>query len=270
MGADDVGGKYDGSCTKGRFYGFRAYGGATEKKFKTLAEAKTFDRARYTDVAYASASECLGTGGSCALIETTKARSVVGAGLPDCTAAGGARCYANRDDPGWYYQYGDVCPTKTCTDPGACSSEKTGSGSLVTFGCVLWNGFQPLGGQGGSDPCINTKGLPVTFGYASDYLTGVPRDSCGFTVSGDSTLYRGQQRSSVSPPSAPLARITAGARGGVQYSGLQLDPGSPPQNTTAGTRSDFAESVYWLEVPRELHSCRHDPAGGNTICPGAR
>ncbi len=269
MGADDVGGLYDGTCTKGRFYGFRAYGGTAEKKFTTLLEAKTFDRARYTDVAYTSA-DCAGTGNSCALIDTTKARAVVGAGLPDCTAAGGARCYANRDDPGWFYQYGDVCPTQTCPSFGACSSEKTGSGSLVTFGCVLWNGFQPVGAQGGGDPCTGSLGTPLTYGYASDYVTGVPRYGCGYAMSGDTTLYRGQQRSSVSPPSAPLARITAGARGGVQYSGLQLDPGSAPQNTAAGTRSDFAESVYWLEVSRELHSCRHDPAASNTICPGAR
>jgi type IV pilus assembly protein PilY1 len=269
MGADDLGGKYAGTCTKGRFYGFRAYGGATEKKFTTVAQAKTFDKARYTDVAYSS-TDCPGTGNSCALIDTTKAKAVVGASLPDCTATGGTRCYANRDDPGWFYQYGDVCPTKTCPDFGTCSSEKTGSGSLVTFGCVLWNGFQPIGAQGGNDPCTGTLGTPLTYGYASDFLTGVPRAGCGYTVSGDTTLYRGQQRSSVSPPSAPLARITAGARGGVQYSGLQLDPGSAPQNTAAGTRSDFAESVYWLEVGRELHSCRHDAASSNSICPGAR
>ncbi len=269
MGADDVGGAYTAACTKGRFYGLRAYGGSAEKKFKTQAEAKTFDRARSTDVAYASA-DCAGTGNSCALIDTTKARAVVGAGLADCSAAGGARCYAKRGDPGWFYQYGDVCPAQTCPDFGACSSEKTGSGSLVTFGCVLWNGFQPIGVQGGGDPCTGTLGTPLTYGYASDYLTGVPRYGCGYAIDGSTTLYRGQQRSSVSPPSAPLARITAGARGGVQYSGLQLDPGSPPQNTAAGTRSDFAESVYWLEVPRELHSCRHDPAAGNALCPGAR
>jgi type IV pilus assembly protein PilY1 len=270
MGADDVGGKYAAACTKARFYGFRAYGGMAEKKFTTAAEAKTFDQARYTDVPFTSAS-CPGTGNSCSLIETTKARAVVGAGLPDCSAApGGARCYATRSDPGWFYQYGDVCPTQSCPDFGACSSEKTGSGSLVTFGCVLWNGFQPIGVQGGDDPCSGELGTPVTYGYASDYLTGVPRAGCGYAVTGSTTLYRGMQRSAVSPPSAPLARITAGARGGVQYSGLQLDPGSAPQNTAAGTRSDFAESVYWLEVPRELHSCRHDPASSNTICPGAR
>jgi type IV pilus assembly protein PilY1 len=270
MGADDVVGKYTAACTKGRFYGIRAYGGATEKKFKTQAEAKTFDRARYTDVTYPSA-ECAGTGSKCGLIDTTKARAVVGSTLPDCTAAGGAQCYAKRGDPGWFYQYGDVCPTQSCPDFGTCSSEKTGSGSLVTFSCVLWNGFQPIGvQQAGIDPCSVDLGSPLTYGYASDYLSGVPRDGCGYTVPGATTLYRGQQRSSVSPPSAPLARITAGARGGVQYSGLQLDPGSAPQNTAAGTRSDFAESVYWLEVPRELHSCRHDAAGGNTICPGAR
>jgi type IV pilus assembly protein PilY1 len=267
MGADDVGGKYDGSCTKARFFGFVAYGGDAKKKFTTASEAKTFDRARSTDVAFSS-SDC--PGGSCALIDTTRARAVVGANLPDCTAAGGAQCYAKQGDPGWFYQYGDVCPTSACPDFGACSSEKTGSGSLVTFGCVLWNGFQPIGVQSGGDPCTGDIGSPLSYGYTSDYLTGVPRQGCGYSVTGSTTLYRGQQRSSVSPPSAPLARITAGARGGVQYSGLQLDPGSPPQNTSAGTRTDFAESVYWLEVPRELHSCRHDPASSNTVCPGAR
>jgi len=176
------------------------------------------------------------------------------------------KCRALNGDPGWFYEYGVTCPAKSCAAFGTCSPEKTGSGALVTFGCVLWNGFQPVGASGGTDPCTGTVGAPIAYGYATDYVSGVPKAGCGYTYLPDTALYRGQERASVSPPSAPLLRITAGAKGGVHYGGLQLDPGASPEAKSTGERSDFAESVYWLEVDRQTHACRHDATSAATSC----
>ncbi|MGC3997949.1 MAG: hypothetical protein QM767_10835 [Anaeromyxobacter sp.] len=256
--------QFSTTCTKARFYGVLAYGHYPEKMFKTQDEAKAFDSSRYTDSAGFTSSACASAPGkSCSLVDTTRAKMTVSSATATCPSG---RCYANTKDPGWFYEYGTVCPTGSCPDYGTCSPEKTGSGALVTFGCVLWNGFQPLGAQGGSDPCSGDTGTPLTYGYVSDYITGTPMASCGYTAASDTTLYRAQQRGALSPPSAPLLRITAGAGGGVRYGGLQMDPGGAPTNTTTGERSDFAEMVYWLEVPRELHSCRHDSETTSSSC----
>jgi type IV pilus assembly protein PilY1 len=75
------------------------------------------------------------------------------------------------------------------------------------------------------------------------------------------TLYRATQRSTTAPPSAPLVRVTVNADGKVSYSTLQLDSGAPPANKQIGTRNDLFEPVYWLEVPRDLHNCRHTATG---------
>jgi len=110
-------------------------------------------------------------------------------------------------------------------------------------------------------------GLPLVFGYASDYLSGTPSGNCGYNAPPDSILYRAAQRNSVAPPSGGIFRVSVSAKGEVAYSSLQMDPGAPPSAITPGTRSDIAEPVYWLEVPRQLHDCRHDKDKTGTACP---
>ncbi|MCM2332644.1 MAG: hypothetical protein NDI82_01705, partial [Anaeromyxobacteraceae bacterium] len=264
-GDGDVGGTYGGACTRSRFFGVLAYGGHPEKMFSKAADMPTFEAARYTDVAGFTNAACLSTGKNCSLVDTTRAVALVNSPVPECDPKG-SKCSALNSDPGWFYEYGVVCPAASCADFGTCSAEKTGSGALVTFGCVLWNGFQPLGAQGGTDPCTGNVGTPLAFGYATEFVSGVPRAGCGYTYPPDAVLYRGQQRASVSPPSAPLLRITAGKGGGVHYGGLQLDPGAPPESKTTGERTDFAEPVYWLEVDRQSHRCRHDENASQSAC----
>ena len=58
-------------------------------------------------------------------------------------------------------------------------------------------------------------------------------------------------------PQNPMPRVIVTADGQVKYSSLQMDAGSQPQSTTLGYRDAITELLYYLEVPRDLHSCRH-------------
>jgi type IV pilus assembly protein PilY1 len=253
-----------GTCPVNRFFGVLAYGRYPEKTFATAAEAARFDRNRYTDATFTKAGVCTSTGGNCTLVNTSTATTQVGLTYPTC-GTGVTTCAATVDDPGWMYQYGVKCPVANCPST-SCSNEKTGSASQVVYGCVVWNGFQPVGAQSGSDPCSGSVGTPVVYGYASDYISGVPQQTCGYNTPPDQILYRAQQRSTVSAPSAGIFRVSVSASGQVAYSSLQVDPGSSPANTQTGTRTDIAEPVYWLEVPKQVHDCRHDPARSGTAC----
>ena len=105
------------------------------------------------------------------------------------------------------------------------------------------------------------------YGYAANYISGVPTGACGYSVAPDPILYRASQRDTVAPPSGGIFRVAVSAKGEVGYSSLQIDPGAAPTSIQPGTRSDIAEPVYWLEVPRQLHDCRHDPTKTGTACP---
>jgi type IV pilus assembly protein PilY1 len=130
----------------------------------------------------------------------------------------------------------------------------------VVLGCAAWGGFRPYGAVTSTDPCTGGVGTPITYGYVADYVTGAPSTSCGYADAG--LLYRASPRSTTAPPSASTVRVTLNAKGQVSYSALQLDAGAPPSNKQLGVRSDIFEPIYWLEVPRQLHNCRH-VAGGN-------
>jgi type IV pilus assembly protein PilY1 len=275
IGEDDVGASFTAACPKNRFFSVLAYGGHPEKTFyttssgttkETVSGAVAFEKSRYTDATFTgSGGACASTGGSCSLIDTTLAQTTVNQAWPTCLG-GATKCWATATDPGWYYEYGGA--VKACADcvNTGCRNEKTGSSASIVFGCTLWNGFQPVGSTGGTDPCSGTVGLPLVFGYASDYLSGVPSGNCGYNAPPDSILYRAAQRNSVAPPSGGIFRVSVSAKGEVAYSALQMDPGAPPSAVTPGTRSDIAEPVYWLEVPRDLHNCRHDKDKTGTAC----
>ncbi|HQR29045.1 MAG TPA: PilC/PilY family type IV pilus protein [Anaeromyxobacteraceae bacterium] len=250
-----------GSVSRNRFYGVWAYGGIATKTFSDQASARTFDANRFTDGAYAAS--CTGTrGNSCSLVETTHAevRYVTDPRMPTVTCLSGSVCSALPSDPGWFYEYGRRCPAAECVDP-TWNDEKTGSGSSVVLGCAVWSGLRPYGKASGGDPCTNLA-TPITYGYLADFVSGVPTAACGYDQS--NLLYRATQRSTTAPPSAPLVRVTVNEAGKVSYSTLQLDSGAPPANKQLGVRTDLFEPMYWLEVPRDLHNCRHTPNGN---CP---
>jgi type IV pilus assembly protein PilY1 len=247
-----------GTVSQNRFYGVWSYGGIATKTFSDQATARTFDANRFTDAAFAGT--CNGTNGNtCRLVETTYARSTfaVDPRMSTITCTQGTTCAAQSTDPGWFFEYGRSCPATSCVDP-TWNDEKTGSGSSVVLGCAVWSGIRPYGAASGGDPCTNLA-TPITYGYLSDYVTGAPSAACSY-VDG-TTLYRATQRSTTAPPSSPLVRVTVSASGKVSYSTLQLDSGAPPANKQIGTRNDLFEPVYWLEVPRNLHNCRHTASG---------
>jgi len=264
---------FAGACPKSRFFGVLAYGRYTEKTFTDATTAIRFERNRYTDTrnAFTGSGLCTSTGGNCNLVDTTYAVTHVNVPFATCgTRTDGVTqttCYATSEDPGWFYEYGDNCPTNNCGNLAACRNEKSGSAAQILFGCTVWNGFVPVGAQTGDDPCSGKVGTPLVFGYAANYLSGVPSGACGYTVSPDTLLYRASQRDTVAPPSGGIFRVAVSAKGEVGYSSLQIDPGAAPTSIQPGTRSDIAEPVYWLEVPRQLHDCRHDSTRTGTSCP---
>jgi type IV pilus assembly protein PilY1 len=244
---------------RNRFYGIWAYGKDPKKTFKTQAEAKAFDDNRFTDVAYTG---CSGpAGGTCKLVETTNAKvTYSGTDLlaASTTCEGGGTCTATASDAGWFYEYGRQCPLGRCVEAPPWKDEKTGSGATVVLGCTAWGGFRPFGAATSTDPCSGELGRPATYGYVADHVTGTPGKNCGYP--GGGVVARATPRSTTAPPTGSTVRITFNAGGAVSYSALQIDAGAPPTNTSMGVRTEMAEPVYWLEVPRQLHSCRHDVA----------
>lgn len=257
------------AMTHNRFYGIKSYGGPAQKTFSDLASAKVFDRNRYTDVDYSGTC----AGGSCSLIDTTQANVTFDintpANLTTTCADGSSKCTATTDDPGWFYEFGDRCPLESCNTPPPWTDEKTGSGANVILGCVDWGGFRPFGAtstdSGGTvtDPCSGNQGAPTVYDYSVNYISGAPSFSCsGFSSAGQ--LYAAAQRSVTAAPGGATVRVDINAQGQINYSSLQLDSGSPPSSQSAGTSSVMGTKLYWLQVPQQLHNCRHvNPASCN-------
>jgi type IV pilus assembly protein PilY1 len=264
MGTRDLQGTF-AAPPRNRFYGVWSYGRDTKKMFKTQAEAKTFDGNRFTDAAYGGT--CSGTSGNtCRLVDVTQAKVTFDPNNPLTMSTGcqagvpaGTACAATVEDPGWFYEYGVRCPLKDCGGETGWNDEKTGSGAGGGGNaCVTWGGFRPSGMTTTTDPCSGEIGTPVTYGYVAHAITGTPTTSCGYGEAG--VVHRAAKRSTTAPPTGPTMRVTLNAKGEIQYSALQIDAGAAPANKAIGTRKQAAEPVYWLEVPRQLHECRHEAA----------
>ena len=101
------------------------------------------------------------------------------------------------------------------------------------------------------------------YDYSVNYVTGAPSYYCSGYASGGQT-YFASQRSVTASPGGATVRVDINAQGQINYSSLQLDSGSPPSSQSAGTRSASGTQLYWLQVPQQLHSCRHvDPSSCN-------
>jgi type IV pilus assembly protein PilY1 len=255
--------------THNRFYGLWSYG--VPRTFNSAATAATFDVNRFTDVSFAGS--CNGpTGNNCTLVNTTYA-AVSGSGAVTCscpspgaTPCSTTKCNATSDDPGWFYEYGWACPTgATCSDPLPWQNERTASGSTILAGCVDWNTFRSQGSPGGTDPCVSQSIAARNQTYLSDMISGTPSTTCGFQT--DATcgpvagIYRSSQRTTVAPPPDPTQMVGIGMDGEVRYISAQIEPGSGASGTSMGSRAEISQPAFWLEVPRDLHSCRHQDAG---------
>jgi len=256
IGSSSVGANFGSFCPKSRFFGVLAYGQYAEKTFTDAASAAIFEQNRYTDAAFTASGTCASTGGNCSLVDTSTAQATVNTVGVTC-GSGITKCSATSSDPGWFYAYGTTCPVATC-DVTGCTNETTGSQSNVVYGCVDWNSFVPVGGQTGTNPCSGSVASPEVFTYATDFVMGVPSKNCGFNTYPSSILYVAQQQATTAVPPGSIFRVDVSASGQVGYSSLQMNPGSAPTSLQSGTRAQITEPVYWLEVPRSLHNCRHD------------
>lgn len=242
-----------------RFYGVYAYGGQS-RRFSDATGAQTLDDNRFTDVTYAGA--CAGAA-SCSLVDTTYA-SVNAAGAVTCPV-GVTRCSANGDDPGWFYEMGQQCPSGSCEDTPPWLDEKTASGATVLAGCVDWNTFRPRGMEAaGTDPCATgNTGAARNYTYLSDFVSGAPSTTCGYQYSTGAsctpaTQYvRAKQRATIAPPPDPTQLVAIGMDGEVKYMSAQIEPGGTPTTTALGSEHELVQPAYWLELNRELHTCRH-------------
>ncbi len=244
-----------------RAYAIWAYGKETWKLFSDAASALAFEKNRSTDVPYTGCGSATRT---CQLVETSSAQvqdSGTGMGVQTTCRDGSAKCWAEDTDNGWMYSYGRWCPLASCTTP-TWTDEKSGSAPTVFRGCTEWSGFRPTGASSGADPCSASSGTPTSIRYRADVKSGVPRQFCGLegTVSGRAAFLFGDQKNAFAPPQSGSIRVVVNEKGQVSYSTLKIETGSPAEKQGLGTRSSISEPLYWLEVPREVHSCRHvDP-----------
>ena len=234
------------------FFGVWSYGVQKEKLFTTQDDARSFEANRFTDVP--SFAGC-GSIGTCSLVSVSQALAQdVGLTCLD----GATKCKADVGDPGWKYCYGLFCPTQGCS--GTWCDERTGSGPFGSRTCVGWSSFRPTGSGGGSDPCTTAAGTPSSFNYVADFRAGVASANCNMYVqdtSGVLTYGRATQQTAFAAPVGAARRIVVNPRGEVNYSALQIQPGTGPQKIDLGTRSNVAEPLYQIEVPRVVHNCRH-------------
>jgi type IV pilus assembly protein PilY1 len=151
-------------------------------------------------------------------------------------------------------------------------NEKTVTAPLILGGCVAWNtevpsvlfsGALPDGGS-----ICNGGFIPADTAYlyqANDDTGGI---QCGLTGSlTQLATSRYQQRSVTTTPQQPTPVVSLNAKTGqAGYSGISLEPGGIiPLQILVGSAAVRGD-VSWLDVPRNLHNCRHAADGGTPMC----
>jgi type IV pilus assembly protein PilY1 len=128
---------------------------------------------------------------------------------------------------------------------------------------VLFAGALPDGGSvcnGGFIPA------DTAYLYQADDETGVIQCGLGGSTTQLATS-RYQQRSVTTTPQQPTPVVSLNAKTGqAGYSGVSLEPGGAvPLQVLVGSAAVQGD-VSWLDVPRNLHNCRHPSDGGTAVC----
>jgi type IV pilus assembly protein PilY1 len=233
-------------------FGIWSYGVAPEKRFTSVAEAKVFDGNRFTDK-----PGYLGCGaiGTCSVVDSSSAdASSTGVACRD----GSPKCGGIVGDPGWKICYGKYCETGTCSGAGGTPpwcDERTASGATGLFDCVTWSSFRPTGASGSTNPCTQSNARPTATSYMADFVSGLPTANCAASISGSSYV-RASTRTVYAAPHEASRRVVVSPTGAVSYSAL-TDDDSGQKKHTFGQRASASEALYWLEVPKAVHTCRH-------------
>jgi type IV pilus assembly protein PilY1 len=162
------------------------------------------------------------------------AQSYDNARLTDADLINADLASSDSGGPGWFVGY-------------AQQNERTASGTNLLSGCVIWNTLEPAAAAA---TCGVVQGDNARQ-YLAHHVTGAT--TCGSVP----TTSRFTLRTSVVPPPMPTPVVSVNpVTGEVRYSVISLEPGAAPAQQSVG-QSDILGTIHWLEVPRQLHRCRH-------------
>lgn len=135
--------------------------------------------------------------------------------------------------------------------PYAEAAERTASGTGLLAGCVIWN---TLEASVSDSTCAGAGGDTARL-YRAHYVTGSTQ--CG-NLPAEELPPRYVERTSIVPPPPPTPVVALNATTGeVRYSMISIEPGAEPSQLSVGA-GDLTGLIYWLEVPRQDHECRHE------------
>ncbi|HEX8823819.1 MAG TPA: hypothetical protein VF794_28120 [Archangium sp.] len=242
-----------------RYFGYHAYGGSL-RKFKDSDGAVAFDKLRMTDKAgFNCGKDGAGKPIACSLVDVT----IPSAAYSTYTVAGksvryvpttkmGGLARGTTEGPGWFLSYEGL-------------QERTAAGSTVIAGVVSWPSFAPLAGSGAS-ACVLSGVGDVSNLWQADAITGLPDQSEGYQMRNDKGELIGyssyKSRPSGGTPPGDVGSVVAISKsGGIKYGWMAPPgPGDAPTMETNRTEKNVTPDIYWLEVPRNLHVCRHENA----------
>jgi len=233
-----------------RYFGFHSYGGA-KRKFSTKDGAVEFDKMRVSDKA--SGYTCP-TGVVCSLVDVTIPDSAYEYLAPDASgykqrylpaAKLGGLKRGNPEGPGWFIRYNNSL------------LERTAAGSTVLAGVVFWPSFAPVAGKSGSACSLSGSG-DMSYSWQADAITGLPDMAAGFKAGTGFIDSKG--RGTTAPPSEGSPIISLSATGGIRFEVAVTSPGDAPKTEKLRDQKNVTPDIYWMEVPRNLHACRHENA----------
>ncbi|HZH77236.1 MAG TPA: hypothetical protein VEY88_14495 [Archangium sp.] len=241
-----------------RYFGFHAYGGLN-RRFKDSAGAVAFDKLRVTDTpGYSCGTDAQGKAIPCSLVDVTVPSSAY---ATFTTPAGKQVKYVptarlnslkkgTTEGPGWFITYEGL-------------QERTAAGSTVIAGVVSWPTFAPS--VGGDVAACSLSGVgDISNLWQADAITGLPDQSEGYRLYNDKgeligfTMFK--SRAASTPPGDPGAVVSVGPSGRKYGWMTPPNPGDEPEMESNRTETNSTPDISWLEVPRNLHVCRHENA----------
>jgi type IV pilus assembly protein PilY1 len=239
-----------------RYFGYHSYGGGL-RKFRDSAGALTFDKMRVTDTpGFNCGTDSAGKPLPCSLVDVTVPEAAY---ATFTTSTGKTVKYVpiakmntlargTTEGPGWFVQYNNL-------------QERTAAGSTVIAGVVAWPTFAPAS-AGGVAACSLSGSGDLTNLWQADAITGLPDQSEGYRMYNDKGELIGyssyKSRPTNTPPGDPGSVVSVGP-GGRKYGWMTPPgPGEEPSIEANRTEGNDVPDIYWLEVPRNLHVCRHE------------
>ncbi len=241
-----------------RYFGFHAYGGS-QRRFKDSTGAVAFDKLRVTDTpGYNCGVDAQGKAIPCSLVDVTVPSSAY---ATFTTPAGKQVKYVplarlnslkkgTTEGPGWFITYEGL-------------QERTAAGSTIIAGVVSWPTFAPSVG-GDVAACSLSGAGDISNLWQADAITGLPDQSEGYRLYNDKgeligfTMFK--SRAASTPPGDPGAVVSVGPNGRKYGWMMPPNPGDEPEMESNRTERNVAPDISWLEVPRNLHVCRHENA----------